>query len=143
MCLAVPGKVLTKQNIGGGEVGEVQFAGITRQVALGFVPEAEVRDYVMVHVGFAISRLDADEAQRTYEILEQLGALEEERGEESAVARPVPMTRVASGYLVSICGESFEAGESLSTAVQRKLPELKARLRELMADALRRSMAVH
>jgi HupF/HypC family protein len=91
------------------------------------VPEAEVRDYVMVHVGFAISRVDADEAQRTYEILEQLGALEEELGEESAVARPVPITLVASGYLVSICGESFEAGESLSTAIQRKLPELKAR----------------
>jgi hydrogenase expression/formation protein HypC len=88
MCLAVPGKVLTKQNIGGVEVGQVQFGGITRQVALGFVPEAEVGDYVMVHVGFAISRVDADEAQRTYEILEQLGALEEELGEESSVARP-------------------------------------------------------
>jgi hydrogenase expression/formation protein HypC len=77
MCLAVPGKVLTKENIGGVEVGQVRFGGITRQVALGFVPEAEVGDYVMVHVGFAISRVDAEEAQRTYEILEQLGALEE------------------------------------------------------------------
>jgi hydrogenase expression/formation protein HypC len=88
MCLAVPGKVLTKENIGGVEVGNVEFGGIVRQVALGFVPEAEVGDYVMVHVGFAISRVDAEEAQRTYEILEQLGALEEELGEESAVARP-------------------------------------------------------
>ena len=82
MCLAVPGKVLTKENIGGVEVGRVQFGGITRQVALGFVPEAEVGDYVMVHVGFAISRVDAEEAQRTYELLEQLGALEEELGRE-------------------------------------------------------------
>jgi len=56
----------------------VQFGGITRQVALGFVPEAEVGDYVMVHVGFAISRVDEAEAQRSYEILEQLGALEAE-----------------------------------------------------------------
>jgi hydrogenase expression/formation protein HypC len=83
MCLAVPGKVLTKETIGGVEVGQVQFGGITRQVALGFVPEAEVGDYVMVHVGFAISRVDAAEAQRTYEILEQLGALEEELATET------------------------------------------------------------
>jgi hydrogenase expression/formation protein HypC len=80
MCLAIPGKILTKENIAGVDVGQVQFGAITRQVSLGFVPEAEVGDYVMVHVGFAISRIDADEAQRTYEILEQLGAVEEELG---------------------------------------------------------------
>jgi hydrogenase expression/formation protein HypC len=80
MCLAVPGKILTKENIAGVDVGQVQFGEITRQVGLGFVPEAEVGDYVMVHVGFAISRIDAEEAQRTYEILEQLGALKEELG---------------------------------------------------------------
>ena len=80
MCLAIPGKVLTKESIGGIEVGQVQFGAITRQAALGFVPEAEVGDYVMVHVGFAISRIDAEEAQRTYEILEELGAIEEELG---------------------------------------------------------------
>jgi len=86
MCLAVPGKVLTKEDIGGVEVGHVQFGGITRQVALGFVPEAQVGDYVMVHVGFAISRVDAEEAQRTYEILKELGTLEEElASEEPAV----------------------------------------------------------
>ena len=49
MCLAIPGKVLSKQNVGGVDVGQVQFGGITRQVSLGFVPEAEVGDYVMVH----------------------------------------------------------------------------------------------
>ncbi len=80
MCLAIPGKILSKENIGGVDVGQVQIGAITRQVALGFVPEAEVGDYVMVHVGFAISRIDAEEAQRTYEILEQLGAVEEELG---------------------------------------------------------------
>jgi len=80
MCLAIPGKILTKENIAGVDVGQVQFGAITRQVSLGFVPEAEVGDYVLVHVGFAISRIDADEAQRTYEILEQLGAVEEELG---------------------------------------------------------------
>jgi hydrogenase expression/formation protein HypC len=80
MCLAIPGKILSKENIGGMDVGQVLFGAVTRQVALGFVPEAEVGDYVMVHVGFAISRIDAEEAQRTYEILEQLGAVEEELG---------------------------------------------------------------
>lgn len=80
MCLAVPGKVLTKECIGGVEVGQVQFGGIVRQVALGFVPEAKVGDYVMVHVGFAISRVDEAEAKRTYRMLEELGALEEELG---------------------------------------------------------------
>ncbi len=80
MCLAIPGKILTKENICGVDVGQVQFGAITRQVALGFVPEAEAGDYVMVHVGFAISRIDAEEAQRTYEILEQLGAVDEELG---------------------------------------------------------------
>lgn len=89
MCLAVPGKVLTKENIGGVDVGNVQFGAITRQVALGFVPEVEVGDYVMVHVGFAISRVDAEEALRTYQVLEQLGALEEELGsEESSILLP-------------------------------------------------------
>jgi hydrogenase expression/formation protein HypC len=89
MCLAVPGKLLTKETVAGVQLGQVQFGGITRQVALGFVPEAEVGDYVLVHVGFAISRVDAAEAQRTYEILEQLGALEEElAGEESIPGQP-------------------------------------------------------
>jgi len=87
MCLAVPGKVLTKEKIGGVEVGQVEFGGVTRQVALGFVPEAEVGDYVMVHVGFAISRVDAVEAHRTYEILKQLGALEEELAVETHASR--------------------------------------------------------
>jgi hydrogenase expression/formation protein HypC len=78
MCLAVPGKLLTKETVAGVQVGQVQFGGITRQVALGFVPEAAVGDYLLVHVGFAITRVDALEAKRTFEILEQLGALDEE-----------------------------------------------------------------
>jgi hydrogenase expression/formation protein HypC len=78
MCLAIPGKILSKQSIGGVEVGQVQFGGITRQTHLGFVPEAAVGDYVMVHVGFAISRVDAEEAERTYRLLEEMGELKKE-----------------------------------------------------------------
>jgi len=83
MCLAVPGKVLTKECIGGVEVGNVDFGGVVRQVALGFVPEVGVGDYVMVHVGFAISQVDEEEAQRTLQLLEELGALEEELNPEA------------------------------------------------------------
>jgi hydrogenase expression/formation protein HypC len=56
----------------------VQFGGIVRQVSLSFVPEANVGEYVMVHVGFAISRVDAFEAERTYQLLQEMGALEAE-----------------------------------------------------------------
>ena len=55
----------------------VQFGGIVRQVSLSFVPEAGVGDYVMVHVGFAISRVDAVEAERTYKVLQEMGELAE------------------------------------------------------------------
>jgi hydrogenase expression/formation protein HypC len=76
MCLAVPGKLLETQLIGDNQVGVVQFGGIKRSVLLDFVPEAQVGDYVLVHVGFAISRIDEEEAQRTYELLERIGMLE-------------------------------------------------------------------
>ena len=78
MCLAVPGKILDVKVSNIGTVGRVQFGGIVQQVRLDFVPEALAGDYVMVHVGFAISRVDAQEAQRTFELLEQMGALTEE-----------------------------------------------------------------
>jgi hydrogenase expression/formation protein HypC len=78
MCLAVPGKILEIDEIGVSRLGKIDFGGTTRQAYLDFVPEAGVGDFVIVHVGFAISRVDADEAQRTYELLEQMGLLEEE-----------------------------------------------------------------
>lgn len=78
MCLAVPGKVLDEQQIGDSRIGTIQFGGVTRQAYLDFVPEAAVGDFVIVHVGFAISKVDADEAQRTYDLLEKLGQLQEE-----------------------------------------------------------------
>jgi len=58
-------------------VARVQFGGIVRQVSLDFVPEATVGDYVMVHVGFAISRVDRVEAERTYKLLQEMEMLEE------------------------------------------------------------------
>ena len=84
MCLAVPGKILEAEERDGNRVAKVQFSGITRQAFLNFVPEAQVGDYVIVHVGFAISRLDAEEAERTLRLLNAMGGLEEELGPETA-----------------------------------------------------------
>jgi len=78
MCLAIPGKIIDAEEIGDSRIGKVQFGGITRQAYLDFVPEATVGDYVLVHVGFAISRMDEEEAQRTYALLERVGQLNEE-----------------------------------------------------------------
>ncbi len=78
MCLAVPGKILEVEDVGGSRLGKIEFGGITRQAYLDFVPEAGVGDYVIVHVGFAISRVDPEEAARTYELLEKMGLLAEE-----------------------------------------------------------------
>lgn len=78
MCLAIPGKILSSEVSNGIRVGRVQFGGIVRETCLDFVPEAGVGDYVIVHVGFAISVVDREEAERTYELLESMGVLERE-----------------------------------------------------------------
>ena len=78
MCLAIPGKILSSEDLGFARTGRVQFGGIVRQVRLDFVPEAQAGDYVMVHVGFAISKVDEAEAQRTYELLSEMNLLEQE-----------------------------------------------------------------
>jgi hydrogenase expression/formation protein HypC len=76
MCLAVPGKLLSAEEIGDNRLGVVQLGESTRQVFLDFIPEAQVGDYVLVHAGFAISRLDEEEARETRELLERIGMLE-------------------------------------------------------------------
>ena len=78
MCLAVPGRILEEWEAAGMRVGRVEFGGITREAYLDYVPEAHAGDYVVVHVGFAISKVDAEEARRTYEMLEQMGMLADE-----------------------------------------------------------------
>lgn len=86
MCLAIPGKILTAENHDGIRIGRVQFGGITRETCLDFVPEAEVGDYVIVHVGFAISRVDPEEAEKSYQLLESMGLLQEELGPETDIS---------------------------------------------------------
>jgi hydrogenase expression/formation protein HypC len=91
MCLAIPGKVLEEYEKSGLRMAKVQFGGIVREAALDYVPEAKVGDFVLVHVGFAISRVDAEEAARTYQLLEEMDQLTELNApvvEESSARRP-------------------------------------------------------
>lgn len=80
MCLAVPGKVIS---ISGEDpltrMGRVDFGGVVREASLAYVPEVQVGDYVIVHVGFAISKVDEAEARKVFEYLEQMGELAEVR----------------------------------------------------------------
>ena len=82
MCLAIPGQVVSIEQSNGMRMGRVQFGGIVRQASLEFTPEAQIGDYVLVHVGFAISRIDAEEAERTYRLLDETGVLKDELPEE-------------------------------------------------------------
>jgi len=88
MCLAIPGKVVGIVEENGLRIGRVDFGGVIKRVCLDFVPELEVGNYTIVHVGFALSKIDEDEALRTLEVFRQMGVLEEELAEgDEAFAR--------------------------------------------------------
>ena len=78
MCLAIPGKI---ESISGDDplsrMGKINFGGILKEACLAYVPEVNVGDYVIVHVGFALSKVDEDEAQKVFEYLKQIGELGE------------------------------------------------------------------
>jgi hydrogenase expression/formation protein HypC len=82
MCLAIPGRVTETFRENDVLMGRVDFSGVARRVCLEHLPDVQVGEYVLVHVGFALSRIDAAEAARVFEILgelKQLGELEEPR----------------------------------------------------------------
>jgi hydrogenase expression/formation protein HypC len=81
VCLAVPGRVMSVGEQDGTLIAEVDFGGVRKQVCLEYVPDAAPGEYVIVHVGFAIQRLDEESARRTLAEFERLGILEEEFGE--------------------------------------------------------------
>lgn len=68
MCLALPGKILTIKEANDLRMGEVEFSGVKRSVCLAYTPEAKVGDYVIVHVGFAISLLNEEQARSTLDL---------------------------------------------------------------------------
>ena len=72
MCLAIPGQILSTAGQDLERMGRVSFGGVVKEVSLAYVPQAEVGDYVVVHVGFAISKLDIQEAEQTLHYFEQM-----------------------------------------------------------------------
>jgi hydrogenase expression/formation protein HypC len=81
MCLAVPGRVVSIADIDGTLMAQVDFGTIRKDVCMEYVPDVKVDEYVVVHVGFAIQRLDEQSAQSTLTSFEKLGILEEEFGD--------------------------------------------------------------
>ena len=84
MCLGVPGKIVEMYETGGLKMAKIDFGGVTREACLDFVPEAELGDYTIIHVGFAISLLSEQEAQETLDLLREISNIEEELGIETA-----------------------------------------------------------
>lgn len=88
MCLAVPGKIEEIREDDGLKTGRVNFGGVVKKICLDYVPEAKVGDYVIVHVGFALSIIDAETAEQTLADFRAMGAFDEEfASEEEQVAR--------------------------------------------------------
>jgi hydrogenase expression/formation protein HypC len=81
MCLAVPGRILSIAEVDGTVMAEADFGGVRKNVCLQYVPDATVGEYVVVHVGFAIQRLDEESARQTLANFERMGILEEEFGD--------------------------------------------------------------
>lgn len=82
MCLAVPGRVIEIYEQSGLKMCKIDFGGVTREACLAYVPDIEVGEYTVVHVGFAISRISPEEAQESLALLQQIVDREEETGAE-------------------------------------------------------------
>src|SRR5262245_3571897 len=93
MCLAIPGKVLQIDlDEQGVRIGKTNFGGIVKQVCLEYTPEVQCGDYVLVHVGFALGRVDNAEAERTYKLLEEMNQLSELDIDSELTERSEPVT---------------------------------------------------
>jgi len=80
MCLAVPGKVIERFETNGMQMGKMDFDGITKNICLAYVPDIQIGEYALVHVGFAIEKLDEKSALESLELFRNMGFLEEELG---------------------------------------------------------------
>ena len=78
MCLGIPGRVTEIRDEAGLAMGKVDFGGVRKDACLAYLPEVQLGDYVIVHVGFAISQVDEAEALKTLEILDEMGVMEPE-----------------------------------------------------------------
>ncbi len=80
MCLAIPGKVVDLFEANGIQMGKMDFDGITKNICLAYIPDIQIGEYAIVHVGFAIEKLDEKSALETLEVFRNMGFLEEELG---------------------------------------------------------------
>jgi hydrogenase expression/formation protein HypC len=78
MCLGIPGKIIEIYETNGLKMGKVDFGGVTREACLDYVPEADIGDYTIIHVGFAISMVSEEEAQETLRIIREIADIGEE-----------------------------------------------------------------
>lgn len=83
MCLGVPGKIIEIYENEGLPMGKIDFGGVTREACLAYVPEAQVGDYTLIHVGFALNLISEEEAQETLDLLRQISDFNEEMGMEA------------------------------------------------------------
>jgi len=107
MCLAVPGRVTSIWEQDDTPMGQVDFGGVTKEVCLAYVPDLQVGEYTIVHVGFALQRLDEESALETLELFRQMGELDAEFGDhwgraatESGMPRPAGTDGTAAGETV-------------------------------------------
>ena len=87
MCLGIPGKIIDIYEANDLHMGKVDFGGVTKEVCLAYVPEAQIGNYTIVHVGFALNVLDEVEALETLQLLREIGALDEELGADGAAVQ--------------------------------------------------------
>jgi hydrogenase expression/formation protein HypC len=116
MCLAIPGKVEEITTDGLIRIGRVNFGGVVKKVCLDYVPEVEVGDYTIVHVGFAISKIDEETAEQTLADFRAMGVLDEElASEEEAFARAAqrPQSRCPDGSCEAIGQQVDETASQL------------------------------
>jgi hydrogenase expression/formation protein HypC len=97
MCLAVPGRVLEIEERDGTRMASVDFGGVVKEVCLEYLPDLRVGEYAIVHVGFALQRLDEESALRTLELFAELGMLQEEFGDPWELAAQAGAERWADG----------------------------------------------
>lgn len=84
MCLGIPGKIMEIYQSGELAMAKIDFGGVTREACLAYVPEAQVGDYALIHVGFALNLLSEQEAQETLRLIQEIAAIEDELGPDPA-----------------------------------------------------------
>jgi hydrogenase expression/formation protein HypC len=90
MCLGIPGKIIEIYESSGIGMGKIDFGGVTREVCLAYVPEAQIGDYAMIHVGFALNLMSEAEAKESLDLLRQLAETEAELYPNTEGASPQP-----------------------------------------------------